>query len=105
MDTGGYRSCVLIPLLQHQRQRNEMLLMIAQQDNHQAWHGGTNFRRENGLEPIQLSVLLCQVREEFTKYLWALVSSHLTSRLSLKRCSITKDINRRQLASSKITHF
>lgn len=30
-----------------------MFLMIAQQDIRHPWHGGTNFRRESGLESIQ----------------------------------------------------
>lgn len=68
-----------------------MFLMIAQQDIRHPWHGGTNFRRESGLEPVQqLSASHCQVRKEFTKYFWALVSSRLTSGLSAKHWFVIK---------------
>lgn len=59
-----------------------MFLMIAQQDIRHPWH--TNFRRESGLELVQLSTLHCQVRKEFTKYFWALVSPHSASRSSVQ---------------------
>lgn len=49
-----------------------MLLMIAQPDIPSALAWSHYFRRESGLEPIQLPVFLCQVSEKYTKYIWAL---------------------------------
>ena len=67
-----------------------MFLMIVQQDIRHPWHRGTNFRRESVLELIQLSTLHCQVRKEFTKYFWALVSSHSASRFSVQTGSLSR---------------
>lgn len=64
--------------------------MIAQQDIRHPWHSETNFRRESGLELVQLSMLHCQVRKEFTKYFWALVSSHSASRFSVQTGSLSR---------------
>lgn len=52
-----------------------MLLMIAQQDIPSVLAWSLYLRRESGLETIQLPVFLCQVKEKFTKYIWALCQS------------------------------